>query len=251
MNPVALTKQLVRIPSVSGQEAGISQKLSQLLKKNGFRVRVIWSKGGRPNLFACLDVPQVIFCSHMDTVPPFLKWREDKKFIYGRGACDAKGVIAAQIASALRLKKQGLRSLVGLFGVGEGVDQLGAVDCARALSGALKEMKAVVVGEPTENKLAVAAKGIVKVTLTAQGKAAHSAYPAKGFSAIHPLIQTLWKIQSASWPCNRQAGATTMNVGRMEGGVAANIFAEQARAELLVRTVTPSRQIYKKMKTLF
>lgn len=250
MDPLSFAKKLIRIPSLSGHEAIVAEMLSDFLSKEGFSVHKILSEKGRPNIFAFLEKPEIVFCSHLDTVPPYMAFREDSNFLYGRGACDAKGGISAQLAAGLRLKAKGIKKIGFLYLVGEEVDHRGASDVSKKLSKRFSGMEAIVVGEPTENKLAIATKGIVKITLRSRGKAAHSAYPSLGYSAIHPLIETLSRIQQMTLDRDKVLGASTLNVGMIQGGVAANIFAPHAEAQILVRTVTKSQAVYEKIKRL-
>ncbi|MEK7790979.1 MAG: M20/M25/M40 family metallo-hydrolase, partial [Deltaproteobacteria bacterium] len=167
IDPISLSKVLIGIPSLTGQEERISKFLGKLLKENGFRIKYIYSESRRPNLFAYTSKPRILFCSHLDTVPPYFPLRENREEIYGRGACDAKGVIAAQIAAGLKLKGEGY-PIGFLYLVGEEVDHRGAIDVSKKIP----KVDAIIVGEPTENRMAVATKGIVKIKLISKGKAA-------------------------------------------------------------------------------
>ena len=178
----------------------------------------------------------VVFSTHLDTVPPFIPSSEDAERIYGRGACDAKGIIAAQIAAAERLRQQGIH--VGLlFVAGEERDSLGAqVANEHAPAGC----RFLVNGEPTENHLALASKGTLRVEVTARGRMAHSAYPELGESAIDKLIPALARLREMPLPCDRQVGPCTLNIGLIEGGRAPNVIADYAHADLLYRLIGPS-----------
>lgn len=244
-DPISLTKALIRISSITGAEEKISRFLGKFLSKHGFKIKYIYSDSKRPNLFAYFShsEPKVLFCSHLDTVPPNIAIRHDSKYLYGRGACDAKGVIAAQIAAGLKLKSHGVA--VGfLYVVGEEVDHRGAIDVA----GKIPRVDAIIVGEPTENRLAVATKGMVKVKLFSKGRAAHSAYPSRGKSAIDPLVRTLSRIQKLKLPKTREMGSSTLNMGLIRGGTAANVIADEASAEILARTVTRSDSTFTQLK---
>jgi acetylornithine deacetylase len=171
----------------------------------------------------------------MDTVPPFYPSSEDEEFLYGRGTCDAKGIIAAQIAAAERLRSQGAR--VGLlFVVGEERDSAGA----KVANEQPKGSRFLINGEPTDNRLGVASKGTLRVRLTAKGKMAHSAYPELGDSAIHKLIDALSRVRALELPVTEDVGPSTLNVGMLEGGRAPNVIADHAEAQILVRLVGPS-----------
>jgi len=180
----------------------------------------------------------VVFSTHMDTVPPFIPSSEDATRIYGRGACDAKGIIAAQVAAALRLREQGIH--VGLlFLVGEERDSLGAKVANHQPRGS----KFLINGEPTENRLAIASKGSLRVTVTATGKMAHSAYPELGESAIDKLVEALHWLRQMKLPSDPEIGPCTMNIGVIDGGRAPNVISDSARAQLLYRLVGPSQTL--------
>src|SRR5205809_5214438 len=174
----------------------------------------------------------------MDTVPPFIPSSEDDQKIYGRGSCDAKGIIATQIAAAERLKQNGI--FVGLlFLVGEERDSAGAKVANQQANGC----KFLINGEPTENRIAIASKGSLRVQLTAAGRMAHSAYPELGDSAINKLIEALHRLRHMELPSDPEIGPCTMNVGIIEGGRAPNVIADQARAQLLYRLVGPAKNL--------
>ena len=183
--------------------------------------------------------PEVVFSTHMDTVPPFLgPCREDDEFLYGRGTCDAKGIIAAQIAAADRLRDAGVR--VGLlFVVGEERDSAGAEEANKHAKGS----RFLINGEPTDNRLALASKGCLRVELRAHGKMAHSAYPELGESAIDKLLAALRDVQAMPLPVEPEIGETTLNIGLIHGGRAPNVIADKAEAHLLIRLVGPAKEI--------
>jgi acetylornithine deacetylase len=174
----------------------------------------------------------------MDTVPPFFGCTEDDEYLYGRGTCDAKGIIAAQIAAADRLREAGIR--VGLlFVVGEERDSAGAAVANRNPRGS----RFLINGEPTDNRLALATKGALRVELRAHGRMAHSAYPELGESAIDKLVEALHDLLALPLPVEPEIGPTTLNVGLVSGGRAPNVIADKAEAHLLVRTVGPSDEV--------
>ncbi|MBI3018342.1 MAG: M20/M25/M40 family metallo-hydrolase [Deltaproteobacteria bacterium] len=246
MNVFELSKQLIKIKSLSGHEEPLFQFLSKLLTREGFTVKKILSAHHRPNLFAYIQKPRILFSSHMDTVPPAIPFHQDSQYLYGRGACDTKSIIAAQIVAGLKLKARGIKDFGFLYVVGEEVDHRGAIDCASKIP----KVEALIMGEPTQNTLAAGTKGIVKVTLKAFGKAAHSAYPELGRSAIHGLLETLFRIQNMPREKSSFLGFSNLNIGVLEGGVAANVLAPLAQAQILVRTVSSSRTVYRQMKKL-
>jgi acetylornithine deacetylase len=238
---VALTRQLVDIESITGNEATVGHFLEQELRKLGYESRRIPVEGDRANVYATPaqePSPAVVFSTHMDTVPPFIPSSEDDHKIYGRGSCDAKGIIAAQIAAAERLKEDAI--YVGLlFLVGEERDSAGA----RVANLQPNGCKFLINGEPTENRVAIASKGSLRVQLTASGRMAHSAYPELGDSAINKLIEALHRLQQMKLPSDPEIGPCTMNVGVIEGGRAPNVIADHARAQLLYRLVGSAEKL--------
>jgi acetylornithine deacetylase len=176
-----------------------------------------------------------VFSTHIDTVPPFFPSREDDAYIYGRGSCDAKGIVAAQIAAAEQLREQGIH--VGLlFVVGEERDSAGA----KLANLSPKGSRFLINGEPTDNRLALASKGALRVAITAHGKMAHSAYPELGDSAVNKLIAALGRVLEVELPVVEDIGPSTLNIGILEGGRAPNVIADHAEAQLLVRLVSDS-----------
>lgn len=241
MDPIALTRALVDIESITGNEAPVGEFLERALSSLGYDVRRMPVERHRFNLIALppnLPSPQVFFSTHMDTVPPFIPSSEDDTNIYGRGSCDAKGIIAAQVAAAERLRKEGLAAGM-LFVVGEERDSAGARMANEHPLGA----KFLVNGEPTENQIGIASKGALRVEVTAHGKMAHSAYPELGDSAINKLVEALYRLLRMPLPDNPEIGPTTVNVGVIEGGRAPNVIADVARAQLLYRLVGPAGQL--------
>jgi acetylornithine deacetylase len=240
MDAVTLTRQLVDIESVTGNEAAVGTYIHGELCRLGYRTTKMAVEGDRFNIYAAPEAggrepatPPVTFSTHMDTVPPFIPSSEDAGRIYGRGSCDAKGIMAAQIAAAERLRQQGVR--VGLlFVVGEERDSLGAeIANQHAPSGC----RFLVNGEPTENRIALASKGTLRVEVTATGRMAHSAYPELGESAIDKLIAALARLRTMPLPADPEVGPCTLNIGLIEGGRAPNVISDHARADLLYRLV--------------
>jgi acetylornithine deacetylase len=241
MDPVGFTRQLVDIESISGNEGPVAAFLKNQLSQLGFDAQEIPVEGERRNIFASSPRharPTIVFSTHMDTVPPFIPSSEDATRIYGRGSCDAKGIIAAQVAAALRLRDEGVH--VGLlYVVGEERDSLGAKVANERAFGC----KFLVNGEPTENRIAIASKGTLRAQVTASGKMAHSAYPELGESAIEKLVEALHRLQRMKLPSDPEIGPCTMNIGVIEGGRAPNVIPDHARAQLLYRLVGPSQQL--------
>jgi acetylornithine deacetylase len=250
MDVVTLTRQLVDIESISGNEAAVGNYLYGELCRLGYQTRKISVEGDRFNVYAtCEEHPQpaVVLSTHMDTVPPFIPSSEDATRIYGRGSCDAKGIIAAQVAASERLRQQNLP--VGLlFVVGEERDSLGATvanDCV--VNGQISGCRFLVNGEPTENRIALASKGTLRAEVTARGRMAHSAYPELGESAIDKLIPALARLRAMPLPSDPEVGPCTLNIGLIEGGRAPNVIPDYAHADLLYRLVGPSTELRKQI----
>jgi len=241
MDVVALTRQLVDIESITGNEAALGEVLYRELCRLGYQARKMAVEGTRFNVLAALPEephPAVVFSTHMDTVPPFIPSSEDEQRIYGRGSCDAKGIIAVQIAAAERLRAEGIR--IGLlFVVGEERDSQGAKAANQQPIGA----RFLINGEPTGNRLALASKGTLRIELTASGRMAHSAYPELGESAIDKLIVALTRLRAMPLPSTDGIGPCTFNIGLIEGGRAPNVIPDRAKAHLLYRLVGPTEEL--------
>lgn len=228
-----LAKSLVDIPSVTGNEAAMADFLSALLAEEQFDVRSQDVEAGRRNILAVLgNAPAVVLCTHMDTVPGWAAAGEDDLHLYGRGACDAKGILAAMIVAAGELRNEGLKDFGLLFLVGEETDSIGAKKANLLDPGS----RFIIVGEPTGNKLATAHKGVLTLTLTTKGKAAHSAYPERGESATLKLLDILSDIRSLDFGRDPVLGPTVMNLGQINGGTASNVIPGRAEAVLSFRT---------------
>ncbi len=241
MDVVRFTRELIDIESVTGNERRQAEFLAGRLRDLEFDVERMPVSGERFNLVAAPagePRPQVFLSTHMDTVPPFIASSEDEERIYGRGACDAKGIIATQVAAAIRLREE--EGAVGLlFVVGEERGSDGAVIANRHA----RDCRFLIDGEPTDNRLGTASKGSLKVEITASGKMAHSAYPELGESAIEKLLDALERIRRITLPSEDEIGASTLNVGIVEGGLAPNVIPDRARAELMVRLVGPAKEV--------
>ena len=235
MNPVDLTRELISLYSPTGDEAAAGDFAARLLRNQGYRVVTQPVSAGRFNVYATGErVPMVVFATHLDVVPPDVPLGEDEEWLRGRGACDAKGIAAAMMAAAERLRASGEDRVGVLLTVGEEADS----DGAKAASGLEPKGRFLINGEPTENRLSIGQKGAFGVHLEATGKAAHSAYPEQGVSAIDLLLRTLERIRGLSLPSDSLLGSSSLNVGRIWGGVAPNVIAAEAGADLLFRTVT-------------
>jgi acetylornithine deacetylase len=237
MNVFELTRALVDIESTTNNEKKVGDylfaHLSALAARSNGRVERISVELDRDNIFAYWGEPIVTLSTHMDTVPPFFASREDSEFIWGRGSCDAKGIIAAMIAAAEKLLAAGTRNFGLLFVVGEERNSAGAIAAAATPRGS----RFLINGEPTENHLALGSKGALRYEITARGKLAHSAYPELGHSAIHALLEVLQEIRQIPLPQDDLLGRSTLNVGTIAGGRAPNVVADHATAEIMFRTV--------------
>lgn len=239
-----LVRALVNIESISGNERACVEFLSRYLVKRKFRVELQPVNGGRSNILATRGKPEVVLSTHLDTVPPFLPAREDAEFIYGRGACDAKGIVAAQIMAAERLAAEGVEDFGLLFLVGEETVSDGAQAANRSPRGS----KFIINGEPTENKLAVGTKGILLADVRTRGRSAHSAYPQLGDSAIEKLLDALAELRRLPLPRDRVLGPATMNIGVISGGRAANVIPDEAAALVMFRTVGDSGPLRRRVR---
>jgi acetylornithine deacetylase len=234
---IELTRALVDIESISDNEVEVASflhaHLSDLAANSGGRVERMDVEHGRFNVFAAWGTPVVTLSTHMDTVPPFFPSREDPEHVWGRGSCDAKGIIASMVAAAEKLLANGTKNFGLLFVVGEERNSAGAIAASRAPQGS----RYLINGEPTENKLALASKGALRFEVIASGRLAHSAYPDLGESAIEKLLDALDVVRRVSLPKSELLGASTMNIGTIAGGRAPNVIPDSARAEILVRLV--------------
>jgi len=236
LDPIALTRELVALETPTGNEGPVVALLAGVLRGLGYRVTRQPVTTGRENLYAFREAPEVVFSTHLDCVPPYLPLREDATHLYGRGTCDAKGLAAAMIVAAERLAERGERRIGLLFVVGEENGSDGA-QVAHELG---PKGRFLINGEPTENRLSIGQKGSLKVVLESSGRAAHSAYPDEGQSALLPLLDTLERIRALPLPSDPMLGPSTLNIGVIHGGVAPNVIPPSAHAELLVRLVGPS-----------
>ena len=254
IDPIQLTKQLVNIESTTYCEGPAGHFLHEYLTSQRYAVERMTveqpdractpgaGSGERFNIYAALPgiTPDIVLSTHMDTVPPFFGASEDDEFLYGRGSCDAKGIIAAQVAAADQLREAGIN--IGLlFLVGEERDSAGAVVANKSP----KESKFLINGEPTDNRIALASKGALRVELRAKGRMAHSAYPELGESAINKLVEALHDVLAMPLPSEPEIGPSTLNIGLISGGYAPNVISDKAEAHILIRLVGPSDETKK------
>lgn len=237
----------IAIDSVTGREGAFLEALEAWLAQRGYRCERQPIEEGRWNLLARASADtRFLYSTHVDTVPPHIAPRIEEGRVYGRGACDTKGGIVAMCDAGERLRADGFDDFGYLFVVGEEVDHRGAKE-ARKLD---LETERIILCEPTENRVVAAQKGMIKLIIDAEGVAAHSAYPARGVSAVHRLLDAVSRLRSEEWPSDPLLGPTTINVGVIGGGVAANVFAPSARAEILVRTVSETAPLRQRMLEL-
>jgi acetylornithine deacetylase len=237
---VALTRALVDIDSTTGKEGDASAFLSQYLRGLGFDVVEQPVDGRRFNVYAtCGAPPAVVLSTHFDCVPPFFPSRLAGGRLYGRGACDAKGILAAQVAAVDVLRRRGETRVGLLFVVGE---ERGS-DGARRANREPAPSRYLIDGEPTDSRLGLATRGVYRVTLRASGRAAHSSFPELGESAIDKLLDVLMDLRRVEWPVDDVLGRTHYTVGLISGGVAPNVVPPSAEAELMFRTVSAADQV--------
>jgi acetylornithine deacetylase len=237
MDLFELTRALVDIESITNHEKNVGDflfaQLSILASRTSGQLERMAVEPNRDNIFAAWGEPNVTLSTHMDTVPPFFPSLEDPDFIWGRGSCDAKGIIAAMIAAAEKLLDAGATNFGLLFVVGEERNSAGAKVAVANPRGA----RFLINGEPTENQLALGSKGALRFEISAHGKLAHSAYPELGHSAIHTLLDVLRAIRMIELPQDALLGRSTLNIGVIAGGRAPNVIADHAQAEIMFRTV--------------
>jgi acetylornithine deacetylase len=247
-----LVESLVAIPSTSGTEGDYARACRDLLRDQGFTVDLRDAAPKRPNVVANDGAAQlrVVFSTHLDTVPPHIAPRREGSRLIGRGACDAKGPFVAMLEAAKRLRRQGATGIGFLLLVGEEVDHLGAAVAGRDYKDLAEHQARIILGEPTSAKVVAAQKGLLKCVLRAKGKAGHSAFPDRGHSAIHDLLEGLEAVRREPWPTDPVLGSTTVNVGTITGGVAANVFAPSAEAVLVFRLVSPVASLLARLRAI-
>lgn len=238
---IDLLRELVDTPSTTGMEAGVATVLERELSNDGYRVERQMLGPDRWNVVATVEGerPSLLYSTHIDTVPPHIPYRREGDTIYGRGACDTKGGIVAMLEAGRRLRAEGARGIGYLFVVGEEVDHSGA-KAAATLGLSARD---IVLCEPTRCRLIAAQKGVAKLRLVAEGRAAHSGFPHRGVSAVDRLLTVLETLRRREWPRHEVLGETFFNIGLISGGVAANVLAPSASAELMFRTVGPTDEI--------
>jgi acetylornithine deacetylase len=243
MDLFELTKSLVNMASVTGHEKACADFVRGYLMQLGFQAELMPVSRDRSNVFATWGKPDIVLSTHLDTVPPFFLAHEDAEHIYGRGSCDAKGILAAQVTAAERLKRDGVENFALLFLVGEET----VSDGAREANLHPRGSRYIINGEPTENKLVIGCKGNLRIDVRARGKMAHSAYPQLGVNAIDKLLDVLADLRKIPLPVSPVLGPTTMNIGVLTGGRAANVIPDEATAQILIRIVEDSETLQRKI----
>lgn len=243
---VEFARALIDIDSTTGREHDAGVWLAAELERRGYRVERQPVAGDRFNVFARLDDPVVVLSTHVDCVPPFFPSAIRDAALYGRGACDAKGILAAQVAAAERLRDAGERRVGLLFVVGEERGSDGAAVANTAPPGSAF----LINGEPTDSRLGIATRGILRLKLTARGRAAHSAAPDQGESAIDTLLDALIRMRGLKWPGDPELGETFYSIGLIEGGIAPNVISPSASAEVMFRIVGDADEVLRVARTL-
>jgi len=246
VDPVALARQLIDIDSTTGREGEVAALLAAYLRQRGYSVLEQPLEGQRSNVIAAVGEPRVVFSTHFDCVPPFFPSRIEGNRLYGRGACDAKGILAVQVAAAERLRAEGETRVGLVFVAGEERGSDGAAAANRVAS----PSKYLINGEPTDNRLGVATRGVLRLRLKASGRAAHSGYPELGESAIEKLLDVLISLRTVAWPDDEFLGKTHYTIGLIKGGVTANIIPPHAEAEVMFRTVGRHDEVRQKLRTV-
>jgi acetylornithine deacetylase len=239
MNVLEFARQLIDIDSTTGREDEASEWLAGQLRSLGYKVAEMPVSGGRRNVLATLADPLVVLSTHFDCVPPHIPSSVRDGRLYGRGACDAKGILAAQLGAVERLRATGEERVGMLFVVGEERGSDGA-DVANAHASGSRFL---INGEPTDSRLALATRGNLRVRLRAEGRAAHSAAPEHGISAIDKLLDALMRLRTLPMPQDPELGKTYYSIGLIEGGVAPNVISPHASAEVMFRTIGPPEQL--------
>jgi acetylornithine deacetylase len=244
MDPVTqirLTRALIDIDSTTGQEGGAGEFLLRTLRSLGYTVEIQEVTTERFNVLATIDPPDVVFSTHFDCVPPFFASREEDGRLHGRGSCDAKGTLVAQIAACERLRANGETRVGLLFVVGEERGSDGAALANTIANGS----RYLIDGEPTDNRLGIATRGVYRARLSAQGRAAHSSQPHLGVSAIEKLVDSIVALRGVDWPDDPDLGRTFYTIGLISGGVAPNVIPPAAECEIMFRTVGPGAALRK------
>ena len=246
LSPIEFARALIDIDSTTGREQEAGAFLAAVMEERGYHVERQPLADGRCNVFAWIDDPVVVFSTHFDCVPPFFPSDVRDGRLYGRGACDAKGILAAQVAAAERLRAEGERRVALLFVVGE---ERGS-DGAAVANACARPVAFLINGEPTDSRLGIATRGVLRLRLKASGRAAHSSIPEHGESAIDKLLDALIRMRTLKWPSDPELGDTFYTIGLIEGGIAPNVISPSAWAEVMFRLVGPAEDVVRVARTL-
>jgi len=246
LETIAFARALIDIDSTTGREREAGDWLAGVLRQRGYTVEEQPLARGCANILATLDEPEVVLSTHFDCVPPFFPSEMRDGALFGRGACDAKGILAAQFAAAERLRASGERRVGLLFVVGEERGSDGAALANQQPRGS----RYLINGEPTDGLLGVATRGVLRVKLRATGRACHSAAPENGISAIDLLIDALIRLRTLPLPADPVLGSTYYTIGLIDGGVAPNVVSPHASAELLFRIVGDADEVWSAIQPL-
>lgn len=243
---VGLARSLIDIDSTTGAEGPVARWLAGWLRERGYDVEEQPVEGDRINVYAALGPPAVVLSTHLDCVPPHFPSREEDGRLYGRGACDAKGIAAAQVGALERLRADGETRVALLFVVGEERGSHGA----RAANRTPRGSRYLVDGEPTDSRLGAATRGVYRVRLSARGRTAHSSHPEEGVSAIEKLVDALVALRTLRLPTSPRLGGTSYTVTLLDGGIAPNVVPPAAGAEVNFRTVGPAAEVLAALEPL-
>ena len=233
------TEELCRHDTTTGQEDTGLPALLELLRELGAEVELQKIAPSRHNVLATWGRPLLLFSTHLDTVPPYLPPRRAGDLLAGRGTCDAKGQIIAQLGAIRALLAKGVHDIAWLGVVGEETDSIGAI-ASKEFAPRFADCAAVINGEPTENLLATGQRGAVQLRLHTSGVAAHSGTPELGRSAIWPLVEWLQQLRALPAAQSQDLGQEVWNLGTLRGGNAPNVIPAEAMAEVFVRSVPDS-----------
>ena len=231
--------QIMGVESTSGMENSVADHIKDNFAPPGAELEIQEISNGTRNLFYKWGNPRIIFCSHFDTVPPYIPPRIEGDTIYGRGSCDAKGQIAVLAEVCKKLHEKGETNFGLLMLAGEEVGSYGARRANELITGC----EYVIVGEPTENKLIKAQKGNMLAEVEFFGKAFHSGYPEHGDNAIQRMVDFVNALNALEFPVDPVLGETTYNIGNLSADNARNIVSDHVSMKIFFRTTFLTHEI--------
>ena len=231
--------RLLNIDSTSGKEASLADMLVAEMSAPGRDVRTFDVGDGTVNILVSWGVPEVVFCTHLDTVPPYIAPSSDGDLVRGRGTCDAKGQIFAMYEACKVLESKGYDGFALLLLAGEETGSFGA----KAFRGQHPGAEWVIVGEPTDNCMASASKGTKAFEVEFTGKAFHSGYPEHGTSAVNLFNDFMNALRSIVFPSDDILGNTTWNIGRLSSDNPQNILSDRLTCRVYFRTTFASDEM--------